>query len=198
MSKRGLEQAGFTLIELLMAMAVFSFLLLIVTSGFVQVVRIHQAGIASRATQQNARLVLDTVIKDVRASASAGVGGTAQLGYLCLTRGSQALEYAVDGSGNLRQGTIVAPAAGCPAPVFTTAWRTLNDTSTQVTQFALSATPAVTPGLGTAMVTLTVVSRNNLTALDATKTHCTPGPGSQFCAVTTLSSGAALRGGDGQ
>jgi prepilin-type N-terminal cleavage/methylation domain-containing protein len=44
------NQAGFTMIELLMAMAVFSFMLMIVSFGFIQVVRIHQSGIASRAT----------------------------------------------------------------------------------------------------------------------------------------------------
>ncbi|HSX01673.1 MAG TPA: prepilin-type N-terminal cleavage/methylation domain-containing protein [Candidatus Saccharimonas sp.] len=193
-----LGQEGFTLVELLVAMAIFSFVLVIVTAGFVQIIRIHQSGIASRATQQQSRLVMDSVIKDIRQSGTAAVGGTAQLSTLCLTKGSQTLEYAVDINGDLRVGTIAPPAAGvCPAAVFTSAWRTLNDTTGQVTQFAATTTPAVTPGLGTAMVVLTIASRNNLNALNATKTACLPGSGAQFCAVTTLSSGAALRGGDG-
>ncbi len=198
MKRRVLNQTGFTLIELLMAMTVFSFMLLIVSAGFIQVVRIHQSGIASRATQQNARLVLDSIMKNVRVSASAASANPGQRNWLCIAKGSQTLEYAVDPTGNLRQGTIANPAPGtCPAPVFNATWRTLNDSAVMVTQFAVTTTPAVDPGLGTAMITLTVVSRNNLNALDPTQTRCLPGSGSQFCAVTTVSSGSALRGGDG-
>ncbi len=193
------HQQGFTLVELIIAMAVFSFMMVIVSAGFIQVVRIHQSGIASRTTQQNARLVIDAIMKDVRQSALAATANPGQLNWLCLARGSQTLEYAVDGSGNLRVGAIATPASGtCPAPVFNSTWRTLNDPAVTVTQFAVTTTPPTQPGLGTTMVTLTLASRNNLDALDATKTRCLPGAGSQFCAVTTLNSGAALRGGDGQ
>jgi Tfp pilus assembly protein PilW len=186
------------MIELLVAMTIFSFVLLIVSAGFVQVVRIHQSGLASRATQQNARLIMDAITKDIRQAATAASGGTAQLGTLCLAKGSQTLQYAVDSAGNLRAGTIATPAAGtCPAASFTSSWRTLNDAAVQVTQFALTTTPAVNPGLGTSTVTLTVVSRSNLSALDSTQTRCLPGSGAQFCAVTTLTSAAALRGGEG-
>ncbi len=193
------NQTGFTMIELLMAMAVFSFMMLIVTTGFIQVVRIHQAGISSRATQQNARIVMDGVSKDIRESGAATVGnGGAAKTWLCLSRGSTTLEYAVDGSGNLRAGSVSNPPAGtCPSPAITSSWRTLNDSSTQVTQFAASATTPVSPGLGTVLLTLTIVSRNDTSDLDATQTHCQPGAGSQFCAVTTLVSTASLRGGDG-
>ncbi|HSX02369.1 MAG TPA: prepilin-type N-terminal cleavage/methylation domain-containing protein [Candidatus Saccharimonadia bacterium] len=189
-------EAGFTLIELLMAMAVFSFMLMIVTGGFLQVVRIHQAGVASRTTQQNARLVLDGLMKGVRAAATATAMDHGAKDLLCLARGSQTLEYAVDSSGNLRVGTLSG--ATCPDPaVITGSWSTVNDPTVLVSQFDVTTTPPLAPGLGTAMITLTLVSRNNLAALDATQTHCVPGSGSQFCAVTTLSSGAALRGGDG-
>ena len=201
------NQAGFTLIELLMAMAVFSFMLMLVSAGFIQIVRIYQAGIASRTTQQNARLVLDAIGKDIRVSASAVSAPSAiqssQYDLLCLAKGSQTLQYAVDTStGNLKVNTVTNPVAGaCPAPVNFTGWRTLNDAGVIVEQFKATTTPPVQPGLGTAMVTLTLASRNNLNALDATSnppmTRCLPGAGSQFCAVTTLSSGATLRGGDG-
>ncbi len=197
-------KAGFTLIELVMAMAVFSFLLLLVSSGFIQVVRIHQAGIASRSTQQNARLVLDALAKDIRVSALASSATvTSQYDRLCLAKGSQTLQYAVDTTtGDLKVNTITPPAAGtCPAPANFTGWRTLNDDIVRVEQFRAVTTLPAQPGLGTAMVTLTLASRNNLNALDPAsnppRTRCLPGAGSQFCAVTTLSSGATLRGGDG-
>jgi prepilin-type N-terminal cleavage/methylation domain-containing protein len=194
-----LSQHGFTLVELLIAMAVFSFMMMIVTAGFIQVVRIHQSGIASRATQQNARLVLDTITKQIReaGTATVGTGRTAQLTQLCLTKGSQNLEYYVDGNDNLWVGANPAPGS-CVAPTVMTDWNKLNDSTVRVKQFVATTTQAVAPGLGTVMVTLTVASNNNLDALDATQTRCLPGAGSQFCAVTTLSSTAGLRGGNGQ
>ncbi|MDB5179058.1 MAG: hypothetical protein JWN01_1001 [Patescibacteria group bacterium] len=191
------REQGFTMVELLMAMAVFSFMMMIVSAGFIQVVRIHQAGIASRTTQQNSRLLIDAVSKDIRQSATATVVATAPLQRLCLTRGSQTLEYAVDATGNLQVGMLISPPGSCPVPLFGVGWRKLNDPMVKVTQFAAAATTPVQTGLGTVMVTLTLASRNNLNALDLAQTHCLPGAGSQFCAVTTLSSTASLRGGDG-
>jgi hypothetical protein len=156
--------------------------------------------------------VLDSVIKEARASAAAAQGSSGSLRWLCLSRGSQSRQLAINtdisnlpanpNNGILRIGTITTPPAGaCPAPpadFLTRAdWQTLNDSGVLVSQFTVVTTPPVQPGMGTAMVTLTLVSKNNLTALDATKTHCQPGAGSQFCAVTTLSSGASLRGGNG-
>lgn len=197
------RQEGFTLIELLMAMAIFSAALLIVTTGFINVVRIHQSGLASRSTQQNARMLLEDVTRTVRNSATVKpvaeriVSGVTVISRVCFQNGSQILVYAVDASGNLRQGTTTNP--NCPAPVIGANWRILNDSSVRVTQFVVDSTGRVGPGLGTAMVTMTVASNNNINSLDpATNyTTCRPGPGSQFCAVTTVSSTATLRGGDG-
>jgi prepilin-type N-terminal cleavage/methylation domain-containing protein len=193
------NQRGFTLVELLIAMAVFSFMMMIVTAGFVQVVRIHQSGIASRATQQNARLILDAVSKQIRQSGTAIVtaGGTSQLTQLWLTNGSQ-LEYYVDPSGDLWAGTNVGSCGPPSDPDHLPGWSKLNDPTVAVTQFLATTTAPVHPGMGTVMLTLTLASKNNLDALDSTKTRCLPGAGSQFCAVTTLSSTASLRGGDGQ
>jgi len=200
-------QAGFTLIELLMAMAVFSFMLLIVTAGFLQVIRIQQSGVASRATQQNARLVLDDIMKETRQASAATSDNTttartlcataSSCQTLCLSAGGSTQQYYVD-NGDLKLGSIPDPGGSCPEPASTAGWSTINDASVQVTQFAVTTTPSVQPGLGTAMVTITLASKNNLNALDSTKTRCQPGSGSQFCAVTTLSSGASLRGGEGQ
>lgn len=197
------QQTGFTLIELLLAMAIFSAALLIVSAGFVNVVRIHQAGLASRSTQQNARLLLDDVTRTMRNSATVKpvaeriVSGVTVVSRVCFQNGSQILVYAVDTNGNLRQGTTTNP--NCPALVIGSNWRTLNDSSVRVMQFTVDSTGRVGPGLGTAMVTMTVASNNNINALDpATNyTTCRPGAGSQFCAVTTVSSTATLRGGDG-
>jgi prepilin-type N-terminal cleavage/methylation domain-containing protein len=190
-------QEGFTLIELLVAMTVFTFMLMIVTTGFIQVVRVHQAGIASRTTQQNTRLVMDAVMKDVRQGAAATIGGSGNLNTVCLSKGSQATQYAVNGTGYLMSSVITAAAAAaCAPPNNFTGWKTLNDTSVTVTRFIVTKSAPTGPGMGTVTVTMTMASINNPT-LNAAKTACLPGAGSQFCAITTLSSTAALRGGDG-
>jgi len=195
--KRLIREQGFTLIELLMAMAVFSFMLIIVATGFVQVVRVYQSGIASRTTQQNARLIMDDIVKLIRTSeAAVVVDDSVFYSHVCLTRNGQLLEYGIDASGNLRQGVITDDT--CPLPVFDSSWRVVNDPAVQVTNFRLDTTPPNNNGLGTVFVTLTLASLNNLGNLNATKDACLPGVGSQFCAVTTLSSTASLRGGEGQ
>ncbi len=195
-------EPGFTLVELLLAMSIFSFMLLIVTAGFINVVKINEEGIASRSTQQNVRLLMDQVTKDIRQSAAATVAGVAPTQRLCLAKGSQTVEYAVDATiptaAKLRKNTIANPAAGtCPVPAFNATWTTINDPTVAITQFRLATTPPVSPGLGTVMVTVTAVSVDNLNVLNAAKTACLPGSGAQFCAVTTVSSGATLSGGNG-
>lgn len=200
--RRWQKQSGFTMIELLLAMAIFSMALVIVSAGFINIVRLYQSGLASRSTQQNARLLLEEVSRTVRDSGSAtpvvvttGVGGVTVVSRVCLQNGSRIVVYAVDGAGNLRQGTTTVPT--CPAPAFDSSWKTVNDSTVRVTQFAIDSTGKVGPAGGTVMMTITVASKNNLDNLDDTtnKTTCRPGAGSQFCAVTTLSSTATLRGG---
>lgn len=196
-------EAGFSLVELLLAMAVFSFMLLIITAGFINVVRIQQSGVASRSTQQSARLVLDSLMKDVRAASVARVRETGQNDALCLDTGGQTLEYAVDSNGDLRVASIgsLAASSACPVPVIDSSWRRLGDSPVKTTQFNVVGTDPVNSGLGTVMVTLTLVARSNLDVLNTDPvlpgTRCEPGSGAQFCSVTTLSSTASLRGGDG-
>lgn len=202
MSRRRQAEAGFSMIELLLAMAIFSMALVIVSAGFINIVRLYQSGLASRSTQQNARLLLEEMSRTVRDSGSAtpvavttGVGGVTVFSRVCLQNGSRIVVFAVDGAGNLRQGTTTAP--NCPAPVFDSSWKTINDSSVRVTQFAVDSTGKVGPAGGTVMMTITVASNNNINNLDpnTNNTTCRPGAGSQFCAVTTLSSTATLRGG---
>src|SRR5205823_262577 len=64
-----IQDRGFTMIELLMAMALFSFFLLIVVAGFLNVVRAHNQAIATNAAQDNARVAMDTLVQAVRDSA---------------------------------------------------------------------------------------------------------------------------------
>ena len=61
-------EAGFTLIELLMAMAIFSFMLMIVVIGFINVVHIHNQAVAANIAEDNARTAMDELVRAVRTS----------------------------------------------------------------------------------------------------------------------------------
>lgn len=59
------KQAGFTLVELLLATAMFSFILLFVTAGIIQVNRAYNKGLTVKQMHQNARDIIDTLTRAV-------------------------------------------------------------------------------------------------------------------------------------
>lgn len=203
------NQKGFTMVELLIAMAVFSFMLSIVLVGFVSIVRIDQAGLTSRATQQNARDLSDTVTQSIRTSTQAWTSTvSSSVNTLCLGDIGGTTEYALFASANgsdLYSGPGPATASQpCNAPASPpSSWRKLNDDNVAVMLMQASVTPPIPGTLGTVSLTLGVASRNDLadTVLqpnpsDITKSQvaCKPDAGDQFCAATTLTTSAALRG----
>ena len=60
------RQDGFTFVELVMAMALFSFVLLVLTTGVIKLFNIYQAGVGIRNTQQVARLISDDIVRNGR------------------------------------------------------------------------------------------------------------------------------------
>ncbi len=206
------DAVGFTLIELLVAMSVFSFMLLIVSTGFINIVKINQATNASRLTQQSARLILETIERQLRVSSQVVVAVDAtdpNYGRLCLYNNSEYIEYFVDTAGNLRQGTVsnLAACDTAPSPSLVSSASKLNTNNVasgatdgvKVRRFLVStsAIPGSNGGLVTIELSMTGQGVND-SELNATKTGCKPGPGSQFCSVTTLVTSAQLRGGTEQ
>ena len=63
-----MKQKGFTLVELLLATAFFSFILLFVVVGFVQINRQYTKGVTVRRVQNNARSVLEDITRSIRDS----------------------------------------------------------------------------------------------------------------------------------
>jgi prepilin-type N-terminal cleavage/methylation domain-containing protein len=68
------RQSGFTLVELLLAMAVFSVLLVIMSSGVLQLYRIYEAGLEIRDTQEAARTIAQDITNDTHDSLAVAVG----------------------------------------------------------------------------------------------------------------------------
>ncbi len=198
------------MIELLVAMAVFSFMLLIVSTGFIGIIKINQSTNASRLTQQSARLIIETLERNLRASSQVVVTPDttygATLTRLCLFDDSQYTEYVVDTNGDLRQGTIPSMGGTCPSqtqPILN-GWNKINTNNVtsgatdgvKVQRFLVTTTAV--GGIDGGMVTIDLSMTGQGvqdTDLNSAKTSCLPKAGSQFCSVTTLTTTAVLRGG---
>jgi hypothetical protein len=169
----------------MVAMSIFSFMLLIVTMGFINIVHIHNQAVASNIAQDNARAAMDELVRGVRTSN--GILPSAA-GTLCLTSttsGQQTIYYVQPvGLGGI---LYRADSASCTAPGLRRQALTSNIVS--VTNFAVVVPVAATPKSEVSM-TLTVAS-NNGTAPGGV---CGPTNSDRtFCSVITLTSGAVPR-----
>lgn len=63
-------KGGFTLVELIIAMAVFSMAIVVLTISFIGLVRAQRTASEDRESQQNARTIVEDIVKDIRASTS--------------------------------------------------------------------------------------------------------------------------------
>ena len=194
------SQNGFTLIELLMAMAVFSFMLLLISVSFLGIFHISQSGQASRLTQQNARIITEVIQRQIRSGESAlAVNTGTGLDRLCVYDGGY-VEYAVDAAGSLKRGPITQLSDCLIAPA-TATWTKLNDGGTKVRQFMprVDGPPGSKGGLVTISLAMTGLGIDD-TELDIDPVShdvvCKTGSGTQFCSVTKLVTAAQLRGGE--
>lgn len=179
--------AGFTLVELIIAMAIFSLLLLLITSGIVQIMRIYQSGVASRRTQAAARLTMETITRDVRSSLNA----VAAANSICL-EGGETVRYVYDSVNNslLRQ-TLNGACAGGTSTAATAIIDGSGDSNTQLRQFD---NVIITDGDGNpASVQITLLVTTGADDLFS-GTACLPGQGSQFCSSTQFTNAVSLRG----
>ncbi len=183
-------EAGFTLIELLMAMTVFSFMLLIVVVGFMNVVRIHNQAIASNYTQDNARTAMNELVRAVRDSTAvltpaAGAGSD----RLCLTKAGGTLQgYYIDGTTNalMRATDCNVPGAN-PVAVTNPVVQVTDLSANNETVGAKILKPQIN-------ISITIASNNGTTTGGGATVKCTPtNQDRQFCSTITLTSGAVPR-----
>lgn len=188
-------QRGFTLIELILAMAVFSMMLLIIVSGFINVVHLHNRAIALNQTQDNARAAMDQIVQAVRNSSNGStpnIQGSAPLGAsLCVSSVSgpdtvffiDAVTYSL------------MRADGCVARLNAEA---LTNPNVVVTNFAPTV-ESVSGSAGTKPqvdLALTVATSNGTTdpATNGEGVKCAVGTSTQtFCSVVTFKSGVTPR-----
>lgn len=201
---RNKKQMGFTLVELIVAMTFFSFMLVLISVGVIQIMRIYQSNLATRRTQQAARIVVEDVTREIRSALRVPV---ATPDRLCL-EGAQTIEYSrqdfapdpnqpnTDAAvlykrqlqGNCTSSTGIIneqKLAGSDNP---------NGSNVQVRQFlpTLIEDEQDQPASIKIILGITTGARD---LLDSDGAVCQPGPGAQFCAATTYSSIVSLRGG---
>jgi prepilin-type N-terminal cleavage/methylation domain-containing protein len=194
--KRHSSDKGFTLIELLLAMAVFSFMLLIVVAGFINIVRLHNEALAANLAQDNARVAIDAMVKDVRDSSGPILPGAGPGNILCLSSSSQA--------------NVIYYTAPTPPP---NSYSVLYRANTDALCSTKTSVEAITsPSVNVADFTATVTSNmnnpkkdvnlsitlgsNNLTTGSTSGKNLACGTTIQdraFCSVVTLTSGAISR-----
>lgn len=72
--QRAARQAGFTIMELLVATTVFAVVLLVITSGILQITRVYYKGLTETNTQNVARNVIDTISQAIQFGGGAVAG----------------------------------------------------------------------------------------------------------------------------
>jgi prepilin-type N-terminal cleavage/methylation domain-containing protein len=188
-----MPQTGFTLVELVVAMAVFSFMLLIVMGGFINIIRLHNAALANNAAQDNARTAMDDMVKAVRDSTGVALPPTAgPTGTLCLqyTTGPQQYYYTrvVNGVTGLFRSDGCAAIPGPNERAITNGYVNVDYFQAQVqTSGAAIVKPEV-------QLKVVMGSANGTTARSGLTTKCNNNSYDRvFCSVVTLTSGATPR-----
>ena len=182
---------GFTLVELIVALAFFSFMLLIVSAGFLQVGKIYQAGVASRRTQQAARGTIDDITREVRAAGT--IDPATGVGRLCLVRGSQVIDYVHSGTSLVKKaysGSCASPPADPGITLVGKDGNLSNNVVMRVFEAETIYNDADQPISVAVTVTITTGAEDLLSA-----NVCNPSdPGTQFCSTTSLTNTISLRG----
>jgi prepilin-type N-terminal cleavage/methylation domain-containing protein len=189
---------GFTLIELLVAMTVFNFMLLIIVTGFTNIIQIHNSAIASNVSQDNARTAMDTIVQAVRDSKGVIVpsAATPPSNVLCLSTTSGQRMYhtklvAATASPPVPQHTVLYVGDNCAGTINDVA---LTNPSVTVSDFSVS-NPAPASVLKPVLtISMTVASNNGTTSGSGSGILCQNQKTARaFCSVVTLKSGAVAR-----
>jgi prepilin-type N-terminal cleavage/methylation domain-containing protein len=208
-------QSGYTLIELVLAIAVFSFMLLIIVNGYLNVFRIYQNGLASRDTQQNGRIGMEELVRAVReAKDIRGVATAGDFDYVCLELPNgyiRKLMVFIPG-GDTYQAMYVVTAPPGPGLSITNCGglnptsagavaQKLTSNNVEVVEFKPVVVNTVAPSGNQSVQLVVKVATHNpsgsiVGGVGATHKSCDAVSGSQFCSISVYQSSATVRGKD--
>lgn len=193
MSRQQTKQAGFTLIEISLAMAIFTFMLLVVSLAYINIARLYNASTVARNVQQNNRFAMEQITRVARTansvtlSAREADGG---LSSICFTvRGGPQLFYlAAAGTDTKKRELRQATVADCGNPV-PQAPKVLSSKESFAGRLDATSTADSTT------ISLWMVSRVDLLdTADESGLKCKSGAGAEFCAINKLTTTVGLRG----
>ena len=177
-------QAGFTLVELTIAMAIFGFMLAIIMAGFLNIVTLHNASVATNVVQDNSQTIIADVEREIRD------GNTVQIvgGKLCINTSQLIFLNAI--THQLFESRVT----DCGATTISTTL--LSSADVYVFDFTPTAltTPDPLKPRPTIQIALTVGSSNGTVIGVGPGANCA-GPVSNhgFCAVATVTGAATPR-----
>lgn len=196
------NKAGFTIIELLIAMAGFSFVLLLVTVVMINIGSLYSKGINQTRIDDAARSMVDDVsarLKYNKAStfytSTGTIGSTSYTNY-CINKAKFSFSSSLTGANFLRRGVF---SSSCPIPV-------LDDSNTGTNLLPQNSKLAyfnIVNNGSNFTINISIVygsfdntNVNSLVPLNDTKYRnikCNTGTSYQYCAVTNLSTVVSSR-----
>jgi type II secretory pathway pseudopilin PulG len=177
------HEEGFTLIELLMAFTLFSFVMLLVVNGFIYVSRMHQNGVSIRNTQEAARLVSETLTRQIRTASEVKATATG----LCVVN-NNAIVFELNPATNILNRRLV-PNNDCSNPAGSIEPITSDDVWVRRFEPLILTDPSNNP----VSVELTLLVTSPTTDLLDVNSKCKPGLGSQFCSSTLYFNSISIR-----
>jgi len=187
-----MNQRGFTLVELTLAMAIFSFMLALISVGVLQIGRIYQSGVYSRRTQETARNIMEDIAREVRSSTNIEV---ASANRLCMSNSSQVIEYTRDDSDFLRKTLATGSCSGLAnAQTTNLIDPTAASGALRAQRFDASGINNQSGAIGSVEVSMIITTAAE-DLLNTDQTACeTARTGSHFCSSTSLVNTVSLRG----
>lgn len=192
------RQGGFTIVELMIASLVFSVILVVITVGVTSFTRSYYKGVRSSAVQNRTRTIVDTIAQSIEFSGAA-ITPTGSNNYFCtggkLFSFTQGVRYTGGAATAANRGLFqedMATGGACPAsaPNPASAVNGLELLEPNMRVAKLVVQPVTGSGATNMYQIILRVAYgdddllNNPTATDAS---CKLQAGSQFCAVSELS-----------
>jgi prepilin-type N-terminal cleavage/methylation domain-containing protein len=198
--------AGFTLIELMISMAVFSVILLLITTGVIHFTADYFKGSTDSVTQTEARDLIDTIAQAIQFSPTAPQTiGTGQIYVTCI--GDQVFSYDLGNelqvsnpSGNY---ALLQANKTCPGDTSTPTGTELLSARSRLANLSVALVgsdddlfcdSSITSGsAGACNASSSLDSVGIYNAAVAGHLSCHSGDGSQFCSIASLSTTVGQR-----
>jgi prepilin-type N-terminal cleavage/methylation domain-containing protein len=126
------KQAGFTLMEIVIGMALLSSAMVVASVSYASISRLQQKGAAGRATQQNGRFAIESMVRDIRNGATVTVPDATTLVITNSLSDGGTVTYKLTGTQLDRQACLIASdgSSTCTAT-------SISGSTVRVTQLAI-------------------------------------------------------------